>query len=42
MNAQSKKNNPILIVIIGMVVVMLTLVVGTVWMGQRAKRTSDD
>ena len=30
------------IAIVGMAVVMLVLVFGTVWMGQRAKRASDD
>ncbi len=42
MNTKTKRNNSTRIAIIGIVVVMLTLVVGSVWIGQRAKQTSDE
>ncbi len=42
MNTQPGKNNSIRIAVIGMLVVMLLLVAGNVWMGQSARRASDD
>lgn len=42
MNEQIKNSKTVPIAIVGMIVVMLVLVVGTMWMGQRAKKASND
>ncbi|MBQ9482360.1 MAG: response regulator [Clostridia bacterium] len=42
MDTNGKKRNSALVAIIGIIAVMLILVAGTVWMGQRARKASDD